>query len=68
MRGVNVADCGLVTGANYSTRDYLNNLAYSMNNDLLECVCGKEIPRGTDWEPSCRHCEALRLNRLVGEI
>lgn len=32
----------------------------------LECLCGIEIPReGTDFEPQCRHCEHVHLDRLA---
>lgn len=35
----------------------------------IECLCGRSIPReGTDFQPTCRHCERIHLNRSLQQI
>lgn len=32
------------------------------------CMCGVDVPPGTEYDPGCRHCERIKVNRLMGEI
>lgn len=34
----------------------------------LQCICGTELPdEGTDFEPQCRFCDRLMVERLIQE-
>jgi hypothetical protein len=49
--------------ADNSSRNHLAELIFA-GGGAVECVCGTEIPAyGTDFEPSCRHCERKKVNR-----
>jgi len=63
------ADELILTHADESKSTTTLDLSENYTPAFYECVCGTKIPAtGTDFEPGCRHCDAIKLDRELGEI